>query len=65
MRPANEEIESNEPTPGFVATAELEYSEMEVDYDEALRPAGEAGLFGDPRPVDRDDEDGEPELVRS
>jgi hypothetical protein len=39
----------------------------DMDPDEAGRPAGEAGLFGDPRPNDTiyDEEDSEPELVRS
>ncbi|MEO6420317.1 MAG: hypothetical protein ABIP39_12950 [Polyangiaceae bacterium] len=67
VRAAGDENEISEATLGVVATGELEYSATEIDSDEARRPAGEAGLFGDPRPDDviLDDQDGEPELVRS
>ncbi len=47
--------------------AEVEDVAMDLEAEEARRPAGEAGLFGDPRPHDafHDDQYGEPELVRS
>lgn len=55
------------PDENTASPADVEDFVMDPEAEEARRPAGEAGLFGDPRPhyAFHDDQDGEPELVRS